>query len=64
MLAVDLMKPTKIIVGHYVTNAGGGWYLHKVLVTCLEVQASSEESTETYSCTCNRFVLWAFYSIA
>lgn len=57
VLAVDIEKPTQVVVGH-IDAAGEGWYLEKVIVTCPSERTAhgklADSDTRKYSFTCNR----------
>ena len=52
--AVDILEPTKLVIGHECMDVGAGWFLKKVLVTCGKQHELDDPETHRYTFPCDR----------
>lgn len=52
--AVDILEPTKLVIGHECTGVGAGWFLKKVVVVCGHERELDEPETPRHTFPCNR----------
>jgi len=57
--AVDILEPTKLVIGHDHTGVGAGWFLKKVVVMCGHEQELDEPEIPRHTFPCNRWLAYA-----